>query len=114
VATALGGVEVGDFGALTSCAHGLVARFSADSIGGVRWVEARADDHGEVVLVPAIGVGEGVEILDVDVDLLAGLDVGNRLGEDVGALLGEQRGDETLGARFGIAAFGFFALADDA
>ena len=85
-----------------------------DAVGAARRVEARADDHREDELVPAVRVGERVEVLDVDVDLLARLDVGDRLREDVRPLLGEQRGDVALAAGLLVDLLGLLALADDA
>ena len=86
----------------------------ADAVGAARRVEPRADDHREDELVPAVGVGQRVEVADVDVDLLARLDVGDRLGEDVRPLLGQQRGDVALALGLLVDLLGLLALADDA
>src|SRR5262249_54315916 len=90
------------------------ARHRADAVSATRWVEARADDHRKGELVLAVVVGEGVEVDELHVDRLAGLDVRHRLGEDVGPLLRKQRGDVPLLFRLGVGALGFGALADDA
>ena len=85
-----------------------------DAIGAAGWIEAGADDHGEDEFVPAVGIFQCVEILDVDVDLLAGFDVGDRLSEDVGTFLRQQRRDVAMALGFLVDALGLLALADDA
>jgi len=55
------------------------------------WDEARADDHREMELVPAVVVLEHVDVGDRDDDLLAGHDVRHGLGEDVRPFLFGQR-----------------------
>ena len=72
------------------------ARNRADAIGRSRRIEAGADDHREMPFVPAIRIRQRVEVADVDVDLLAGLDVGDRLRKNVRTLLRQQRGDVAL------------------
>ncbi len=52
-------------------------RHRATSLRPAGRVVARADDHGEMPFVPAVGIGQGVVVLDVDVDLLARFDVGD-------------------------------------
>ena len=113
MAAAFAGAEVLDFGGLSGSAA-VVAGDGADAIGGAGGVVAWADDHGEDQFVPAVEIGEGVEVADLDVDLFAGFDVGDALGEDVGAFLCHEGGDVALGAGFVVDFFGFGAFADDA
>ncbi len=113
VAAALVGRQVVHLGRLAGAAV-LSGGHRADAIGGARRVEARTDHHRKHELVVAVVVGERVVVRDVDVDLLARLDVGDRLGEDVGPLLGEERSDVALLARLDVELLGLLALADDA
>ena len=113
MAAALVGGEVLHFGTLAGDAAAAIGH-GADAVGGAGRIVPRADDHREDEFVPAVCIGQRVEVVDRDVDVFAGLDVGDFLREDVGPFLREQGGDIALCAGFGVDFFGFFAFADDA
>ena len=114
VPAALVGGEVTNLRGLAGRARVAAARRGTDAVGRSGRVEAGADDHREHELPRVVVVAERLEVGDVDVDGLAGLDVGDLLREDVRALLRHERGDVALGASVRVDLLGFFAFADDA
>ena len=73
---------------------------------------ARADDHREDELEPAVLVLQRLDVGDLDGHLRARLDVGDRLREDVRPLLVEQAGDVPGGAGLLVDRAGLLALLD--
>ena len=65
-------------------------RHRRDPITRPRRVESRRHDHREDELVPAVHVRQRVEVRQLNVDPVAGFDVGDLLREDVRALLRQQ------------------------
>ena len=114
MAAALVGREVADLGGLAGLTGVAAPRRCADAVGRAGRVEAGTDDHREHELPRVVVVAERLEVRDVDVDGLAGFDVGDLLREDVRSLLRHQRGDVAVGAGLRVDPLGFLSLADDA
>ncbi len=89
-------------------------RHGDDGIARADGVVARTDDRREHERVPTVLVRERVEVADVDVDALAGLDVRDLLLEDVRPVLHEQARAVTLCARILVDLPRLLLLAQDA
>ena len=90
------------------------SRQRGDRVRVSRRVVARADDGGKDEGVPAVLVRQRVEIRDVDLDRVAGLDVGDLLLEDVRPPLHQQAGPVALRPRLAVDGFRFLLLPQDA
>src|SRR5712691_11908394 len=93
---------------------GIAAGHCSYAIARPGRVEAGTHNHWKDKFVPTIGVLEGVEVFDIYVDFLAGLDVCHGLGEDVWPFLSEQSGDITLSPSFKIDPLRLVTFANDA
>src|SRR5262245_14396758 len=113
VPASLVGREITHDGLLARNIHN-VACHRSHTTSRARRLEARSDDHREDELVPAVSVGERVEILDGHVDGPARLDVGNGLREDIWPFLSEQSSDIALAFGLGVNLLRLLAFANDA
>ena len=113
MAATLGGLEVLH---LILLAGGTVsaAGHRANAVSASRRVKARSNHHGEHKFIPAIAVIECVEILDVDIDVFARLNIRDFLREDIGPFLGQERGGVALPLGSNIDFLSLLAFTDDA
>ena len=89
------------------------ARERVDRVRVAGRVEARTDHRGKHEGVPPVLVGECMEIGDIDIDSLAGLDIGDFLLENVRPMLNQQACLVALVPRRAVDGLGFFLFAQD-
>ncbi len=107
------GPQVRDACAVLRCSRCSV-RYRDDRVGMTRRVVTWTYDSWENKRVPAIVVGERIEVLDINVDRFPWLDVSDLLLEDVRPVLHEQTCLVTLRACFTVDRLGFFLFPENA
>src|SRR5437879_5607346 len=107
------GMQIRDLGAL-SRSTGLVARDCANAVSPARRVKTRTNNNMKNEFIPAINVIQLLKVVNIYVNLFAGLDIGYSLAEDVRPLFGQQRGYIVLLFGLVIKPLGLFTFTNDA